>query len=46
LDFETGLKLFDLVFDGKLKGKDINNLDISKHSLKFLLKYHMAKAKA
>lgn len=38
--------MFELVYEGKLKGKDINNLDVTKNSLKFMLKYHMTKTKA
>ena len=45
-DFETGLKMFELVCDGKIKGKVLQSIDVSKNSLKFLLKYHIHKTRA
>ena len=38
LDFETGLGMFDLVFDEKIN-VGLVDIDVSKGNLKFLLKY-------
>ena len=38
LDFETGTKMFSLVFDNKLSKINMGNIDVSKNSLKCLLK--------
>lgn len=57
LDFETGSKMFELVFEYKLKKigiiifiyfivLDMMTIDVSKNSLKYLLKLHMTHVKA
>jgi hypothetical protein len=46
LDFETASKMFSLVFDNRLKKVDMMNVDVSKSSLKCLLKIQMNKAKS
>lgn len=46
LDFETGLLMFELVFEGKLTKMNINNVDASKQCLKILLKLQMIKTQA
>jgi len=43
LDFETGLMMFDLVFDEKLEKISLQSVDCPKSSLKFLLKYQRNK---
>lgn len=44
LDFETGSQMFELVFNNKLKKIDFMKVDVSKTSLKLLLKIHMKKS--
>jgi hypothetical protein len=38
LDYDTAIQMFELVFDAKLKRVDLSSIDVSKTSLKLLLK--------
>lgn len=46
LDFETASKMFSLVFENKLSKINITTVDVSKSSLKCLLKIQMNKLKS
>jgi hypothetical protein len=45
IDFETASMMFSLVFENKLSKINITNVDVSKSSLKCLLKIQMTKLK-
>ncbi len=44
-DFETSLLMFELIFEGKLSKIGLNNVDVSKQSLKILLMIQTKKLK-